>query len=80
MVAQARANRFKLQHSIEDVNNQIASLAGHVSPRCKPAKARLARAKADYQIGRWKCKKRPGPSVSKMSICARRRFAWPKRR
>ena len=31
MVAQARANRFKLEHAIEDVNNQIALLRANVA-------------------------------------------------
>jgi len=48
MVAQARANRYKLQHAIEDVNNQIAMLAANVAA-LETAKARLARANADYQ-------------------------------
>src|SRR5260370_405596 len=30
-VAQARANRFKLEHAIEDVNNQIANLRANVA-------------------------------------------------
>ncbi len=48
MVARARANRYKLEHSIEDVNNQIASLRASVAV-LETAKARLERAKADYQ-------------------------------
>src|SRR5204863_8773786 len=31
LVAQARANRFKLEHAIEEVNNQIANLRGAVA-------------------------------------------------
>jgi len=48
MVAQARANRYKLQHAIEDVNNQIAVLSANVAA-LETAKARLARADADYK-------------------------------
>jgi membrane fusion protein (multidrug efflux system) len=48
MVAQARANRYKLQHAIEDVNNQIAVLSANVAA-LDTAKARLARADADYK-------------------------------
>jgi membrane fusion protein (multidrug efflux system) len=48
MVAQARANRYKLQHSIEDVNNQIAMLSANVAA-LETSKARLARADADYK-------------------------------
>lgn len=48
MVAQARANRYKLQHAIEDVDNQIAVLAAKVAA-LETAKAQRARANADYQ-------------------------------
>ncbi len=47
MVAQARANRYKLEHSIEDVNNQIAILRANVAA-LETAKAKQVRAKADY--------------------------------
>src|SRR5262249_37786327 len=44
-VAQARANRFKLEHAIEDVNNQIANLRGAVENlNSKQATLELARA------------------------------------
>ncbi|HTQ38537.1 MAG TPA: HlyD family secretion protein [Pirellulales bacterium] len=46
-IATARANRFKLEHSIEDVNNQIASLRATVAA-LDTAKARSIRAKADW--------------------------------
>jgi membrane fusion protein, multidrug efflux system len=48
MVGQVRANRYKLQHAIEDVNNQIALLRATVAA-LETAKAKLARADADYQ-------------------------------
>jgi membrane fusion protein (multidrug efflux system) len=47
-VGQVRANRYKLQHSIEDVNNQIALLRANVAA-LDTAKAKLVRADADYQ-------------------------------
>ena len=46
-MAQARANRFKLEHAIEDVNNQVAVLRANVAA-LQTAEARQARAKADY--------------------------------
>jgi membrane fusion protein (multidrug efflux system) len=48
MIGQVRANRFKLQHTIEDVNNQIALLRANVAA-LETAKAKLARAEADYK-------------------------------
>jgi membrane fusion protein (multidrug efflux system) len=47
MIANARANRFKLEHTIEDVNNQVAQLRASVAA-LDTSKARLARAKADW--------------------------------
>jgi membrane fusion protein, multidrug efflux system len=41
MIGKARAARFKLQHAMEDVNNQVALLRANV--------AKLARADADYK-------------------------------
>jgi membrane fusion protein (multidrug efflux system) len=46
-VAIARGNRFKLEHTIEEVNNQIALLRANVAA-LENTKARLARAQADY--------------------------------
>jgi membrane fusion protein (multidrug efflux system) len=43
-IAQARANRFKLEHTIEDVNNQIANLrAGVATLHSRKASLELAR-------------------------------------
>lgn len=43
LVAQTRANRFKLEHAIEDVNNQIANLRANVATlRSKQATLDLA--------------------------------------
>ena len=47
MVAQVRGNRFKLQHAIEEVDNQIALLRANIAT-LKTRRATLARAKADY--------------------------------
>jgi membrane fusion protein (multidrug efflux system) len=47
LVAQARSNRFKLQHAMEDVDNQIALLRASVAS-LKMRRANLARSKADY--------------------------------
>jgi membrane fusion protein, multidrug efflux system len=50
LVAQARANRFKLEHTIEDVNNQIANLRGAVE-NLKSKRATLELAKANLKRG-----------------------------
>ncbi len=47
IVAQARSNRFRLQHSIEDVNNQLALLKARVA-ELDVQKANLVFAKSDY--------------------------------
>jgi membrane fusion protein (multidrug efflux system) len=45
LVAQTRANKFKLEHAIEDVNNQIANLRANVATyKSKQATLELARA------------------------------------
>jgi len=49
-VAQARANRFKLERAIEDVDNQIAQLRASVAA-LQTAQAKLNRAEADYNRG-----------------------------
>jgi membrane fusion protein, multidrug efflux system len=46
-VAQVRGNRFKLQHAIESVDNQIALLRANVAA-LETKRANLTRAKADY--------------------------------
>jgi membrane fusion protein (multidrug efflux system) len=50
LVAQARANRFKLDHAIEDVNNQIANLRANVE-LLKSRRATLELAKANLKRG-----------------------------
>jgi membrane fusion protein (multidrug efflux system) len=47
IVAQARSNRFKLQHAIEDVDNQVALLRADIAT-LKTRRATLVRAKSDY--------------------------------
>jgi len=47
LVAQVRGNRFKLQHAIESVDNQIALLRANIAA-LKTRQANLTRAKADY--------------------------------
>jgi membrane fusion protein (multidrug efflux system) len=47
LVSQARSNRFKLEHAIEDVDNQVALLRANIAS-LKTRRATLARAKADY--------------------------------
>ncbi|WP_202799917.1 HlyD family secretion protein [Schlesneria paludicola] len=48
IVAQARSNRFKLDHAIEDVHNQIALLSANVAT-WESKKATLVRAQADLE-------------------------------
>jgi membrane fusion protein, multidrug efflux system len=47
-VAQARSNRFKLQHAIEDVDNQVALLRANIAT-LETRRATLVRAKSDYE-------------------------------
>ena len=65
MVAQARANRFKLQHTIEDVNNQIAVLRANVAA-LQTSQAKLNRAKADWNRA-LEVQKTPG-AISKQEV------------
>jgi membrane fusion protein (multidrug efflux system) len=51
LVAQTRANRFKLEHAIEDVNNQIANLRANVAT-LNSQKATLELAQANLKRGR----------------------------
>jgi membrane fusion protein, multidrug efflux system len=48
LLGNARAARFKLQHAIEDVDNQVALLRADIAS-LKTRRAALVRAKADYQ-------------------------------
>ncbi|HEV3263472.1 MAG TPA: HlyD family secretion protein [Gemmataceae bacterium] len=51
LVAQTRANRFKMEHSIEDVKNQIANLAAAVAT-LNSKKANLELAEANLKRGK----------------------------
>jgi membrane fusion protein (multidrug efflux system) len=48
MIGQGRAARFKLEHTIEDVNNQIAVLRANVAAM-RTFRAKLALAQSDYK-------------------------------
>jgi membrane fusion protein (multidrug efflux system) len=48
LIGQARSNRFKLQHAIEDVDNQVAQLRAEIA-LLKTRRATLVRAEADYK-------------------------------
>jgi membrane fusion protein, multidrug efflux system len=63
-VAQARSNRFKLEHAIEDVNNQIANLAAAVAT-LNAKKADLELAEANYKRG---LQLLPSNAISKQDV------------
>jgi membrane fusion protein (multidrug efflux system) len=63
-VAQTRANRFKLQHAIEDVNNQVANLRAAVAT-LNSKKASLKLAKANLERGK---KLAPTGGISKEEL------------
>jgi membrane fusion protein, multidrug efflux system len=67
-VAQARANRFKLEHAIEDVNTQIANLRASVAS-LKSKKATLELARANYKRGQELA---PKGGISKEDLDQRR--------
>jgi membrane fusion protein (multidrug efflux system) len=67
-VAQARSNRFKLEHSIEDVNNQIANLRANVAAY-KSRQATLVLAQANLKRGEELA---PGGGISKEDLDQRR--------
>src|SRR5262249_18020339 len=67
-VAQARANRFKLEHAIEEVNNQIANLRAAVATH-NSKKATLDLARANLKRGEELA---PGGGISKEDLDLRR--------
>jgi membrane fusion protein (multidrug efflux system) len=67
-VAQARANRFKLQHAIEDVNNQVANLRASVAT-LNSRRATLDLAKSNLKRGQ---ELEPSGGVSKEELDQRR--------
>jgi membrane fusion protein (multidrug efflux system) len=69
LVAQARANRFKLEHAIENVHNQIANLRAAVAT-VTSRKATLKNARADLKRG---VELEPTGGISKEELDRRRR-------
>jgi membrane fusion protein (multidrug efflux system) len=67
-LAQARANRFKLEHTIEDVSTQIANLGAAVAT-WKSRKATLELAKSNLKRGEELA---PGGGISKEELDQRR--------
>ena len=67
-LALARANRFKLEHAIEDVDNQIANLRASVAT-LNSRKATLQLARANLQRGEELA---PGGGISKEDLDLRR--------
>jgi membrane fusion protein (multidrug efflux system) len=67
-VAQARANRFRLEHAIEDVNNQIANLRASVAT-LNSRKATLQLAQANLKRGEELA---PSGGISKEDLDQRR--------
>jgi membrane fusion protein (multidrug efflux system) len=67
-VAQARANRFKLEHSIEDVDNQIANLHAAIAT-LNSKKASLDLAQANLKRGQ---ELEPSGGISKEDLDQRR--------
>jgi membrane fusion protein (multidrug efflux system) len=67
-VAQARSNRFKLEHAIEDVNNKIANLRALVAAY-NSKKATLDLARANLKRGEELA---PGGGISKEELDLRR--------
>jgi membrane fusion protein (multidrug efflux system) len=70
-VAQARASRFKLEHAIEDVHNQIANLRANVES-LKSRQATLTLAKANLKRGEELA---PSGGISKEDLDLRRQTA-----
>jgi membrane fusion protein (multidrug efflux system) len=67
-VAQARANRYKLEHAIEDVNNQVANLRANVAA-LNSRKATLELAQANLKRGESLA---PSGGISKEDLDQRR--------
>ncbi len=68
LVALTRSNRFKLEHAIEDVNNQIANLHASVAA-LKSKKATLELARSNLKRGEELA---PGGGISKEELDQRR--------
>jgi membrane fusion protein, multidrug efflux system len=70
LVAQTRANRFKLDHAMEDVNNQVANLRGAVE-NLRSKRATLVLAKNNLQRGEELA---PKGGISKEDLDQRRQL------
>jgi membrane fusion protein (multidrug efflux system) len=70
MAAQTRSNRFKLEHAIEEVNNQIANLRASVAT-LNSKKATLDLARANLKRGEELA---PGGGISKEDLDQRRQM------
>ncbi len=70
-IGQTRASRFKLQHAIEDVNNQVASLRATFAAY-QNSGAKLQRAEADYQRGLALQNQKPAGVISPEEIDRRK--------
>src|SRR5262249_19741147 len=68
LVAAARANRYLLQHSIEDVNTQVANLSATVATLTSK-RATVELAKANLKRGEQRA---PGGGISKEELDQRR--------
>src|SRR5262245_22979282 len=68
LVAQARSNKFKLEHAIENVNNQVANLRA-AAATVKSKQATLDLAKANLKRGEELA---PGGGISKEELDSRR--------
>ena len=67
LVGQTRADRFKLEHAIEDVDNQVANLGAAVA-KLNSAKATLDLAKSNLKRGEELA---PGGNISKEELATR---------
>jgi membrane fusion protein (multidrug efflux system) len=65
LIAQARSNRFKLEHAIEDVDNQVSLLSANVAA-LESSRAREYRAQAD-QARALQLQKTPG-AISQQDV------------
>ena len=75
-VAQARSNRFRLEHAIEDVNNQLASLRAKVAQlEVRKGQSGVRGAAISPALNRWSAK---GRSARKISTRPRPRWMSPR--
>ncbi len=84
LVGQTRADRFKLEHAIEDVDNQVANLGAAVA-KLNSAKATLDLAKSNLKRGEElrpaaTSARKNSPRASRRSRSIRRTWIRPSRR